>query len=69
MLFDQINSFFIDTANEKGVDWYRSKEQVPINFPFVGDGYLSNKKWPLIEGNTFFIYCMQLKIPNSPFII
>ena len=61
MLFDQIYSFFIDTANEKGVDWYRSKEQVPINFPFVGDGYLSNKKWPLSEESKAVNTCKKLK--------
>ena len=32
-----------------GTAWYRSKEPVPITHPFVGGGYLSNKKWPLIE--------------------
>ena len=36
-------------AKDAGTAWYRSKEPVPINHPFVGDGYLSNKKWPLIE--------------------
>ena len=36
-------------ANAKGIAWYRSKEPVPITQPFVGGGYLSNKKWPLIE--------------------
>ena len=41
----------LDMAKEKGTAWHRSKERVPINFPFVGVGYLSNKKWPLIEGS------------------
>ena len=36
-------------ARERGTAWYRSKEPVPITHPFVGGGYLSNKKWPLIE--------------------
>ena len=36
-------------AKELGAAWYRSKEQVPIKHNFVGDGYLSNKKWPLNE--------------------
>ena len=40
-------------ARERGTAWYRSKEPIPIDHPFVGDGYLGNKKWPLIEGNTF----------------
>ena len=34
-----------------GVTYYRSKETIPIIHPFVGGGYLSNKKWPLNEGN------------------
>ena len=42
-------------AREAGTAWYRSKEPVPIDHPFVGGGYLSNKKWPLNEGNTIFI--------------
>ena len=36
-------------AKEAGKAWYRSKETVPIHEPFVGGGFLSNKKWPLIE--------------------
>ena len=36
-------------ARERGTAWYRSKEPIHIDHPFVGDGYLSNKKWPLIE--------------------
>ena len=40
-------------AKELGAAWYRSKEQVPIKHNFVGDGYLSNKKWPLIEECTY----------------
>ena len=47
----QTIDFEWDMAKEKGTAWYRSKERVPITFPFVGDGYLSNKKWPLIEGS------------------
>ena len=39
-------------AEEAGYAWYRSKEPVPIYHSFVGGGYLSNKKWPLNEGNT-----------------
>ena len=44
-------------AREAGTAWYRSKEPVPIDHPFVGGGYLSNKKWPLNEGSTIFISC------------
>lgn len=40
-------------AKELGAAWYRSKEQVPIKHNFVGDGYLSNKKWPLNEECTY----------------
>ena len=40
-------------AKELGATWYRSKEQVPIKHNFVGDGYLSNKKWPLNEECTY----------------
>ena len=35
--------------HNSGRGWYRSKERAPINHPFVGGGYLSNKKWPLTE--------------------
>ena len=37
-------------AREAGTAWYRSKEPIPLAHPFVGGGYLSNKKWPLNEG-------------------
>ena len=40
----------LDWAREANTTWYRSKETVPIKLPFVGGGYLSNKKWPLNEG-------------------
>ena len=36
-------------AKAAGTAWYRSEKPVPIDHPFVGGGYLSNKKWPLIE--------------------
>ena len=42
-----------DWAKERGTAWYRSKEPIPMKHPFVGGGYLSNKKWPLNEGKTF----------------
>ena len=42
----------LDWAREANTTWYRSKETVPIKLPFVGGGYLSNKKWPLTEGYT-----------------
>ena len=61
-----------DWAKERGTAWYRSKEPIPINHPFVGGGYLSNKKWPLNEGNTLFNIItydnMFLNLPNTPLI-
>ena len=36
-------------AEATGTYWYRSKKPIPISHPFVDGGYLSNKKWPLIE--------------------
>ena len=41
-----------DLAKEVGTAWYRSLESVPFIHPFVGGGYLSNKKWPLNEEST-----------------
>ena len=48
--------FDLDWAREAGAAWYRSKEPVPIKHPFVGGGYLSNKKWPLNEGSRVTSY-------------
>ena len=39
----------MEYAEKSGIGWYRSKEPIPIKHPFVGGGYISNKKWPLIE--------------------
>ena len=39
-------------SEKSGIGWYRSKEPIPIKHPFVGGGYISNKKWPLIEEST-----------------
>ena len=36
-------------AEESGTAWYRSKHPASISYPFVGQGYLSNKKWPLLK--------------------
>ena len=41
----------LEWAREAGTAWYRSKKPVPTFDAFVGGGYLSNKKWPLNEGN------------------
>ena len=41
----------MEWAREAGTAGYRSKKQVPTFDAFVGGGYLSNKKWPLNEGN------------------
>ena len=48
-LYYMKEDYEFNMAKEKGTAWYKSKERVPTNFPFVGGGYLSNKKWPLIE--------------------
>ena len=39
----------MEYAEKSGIGWYRSKEPIPLKNPFVGGGYISNKKWPLIE--------------------
>ena len=36
-------------SEKSGIGWYKSKDPIPIKHPFVGGGYISNKKWPLIE--------------------
>ena len=46
-------------AKKLGAAWYRSEEQVPIKHNFVGDGYLSNKKWPLIEECTYHEFTVE----------
>ena len=43
----------MEWAREAGIAWYRSKEPTYNAF---GVGYLSNKKWPLNEANTIFMY-------------
>ena len=40
---------YLELAKEENTSWYRSKDRIPITNPFVGGGYMSNKKWPLIE--------------------
>ena len=44
----------LQLAKEAETAWYRSKETIPIVYPFVGGGHLSNKKWPLIEEITTY---------------
>ena len=39
-------------SEKSRIGWYKSKEPIPLNNPFVGGGYISNKKWPLIEACT-----------------
>ena len=39
----------LEMAKQAGTAWYRSKDRVPIKSPFLGGGYMSSKKWPLIE--------------------
>ena len=41
-------------SEKSGIGLYRSKEPIPLNHPFVGGGYISNKKWPLIEECTIY---------------
>ena len=53
-LVGRISDSDVKWARDIGTAWYRSKESVPTHPHFVGDGYLSNKKWPLIEETTFF---------------
>ena len=48
-----------------GVTYYRSKETIPIIHPFVGGGYLSNKKWPLNEGITLIQYILYDIFPRN----
>ena len=51
-------------AREAGAAWYRSRSPLQlssVHYPFVGDGYLSNKKWPLNEGSAIGIF-YELKI-------
>ena len=42
-------------AEESGTAWYRSKYPASISYPFVGQGYLSNKKWPLLKVNKILV--------------
>ena len=37
-----------DIARDRGTA-YVTGEIVPVNHPFLGGGFLSNKKWPLNE--------------------
>ena len=46
---------YLEWAKAAGTAWYRSQEPVPVNHPFVGGGYLSNKKWPLIEESNVLV--------------
>ena len=58
-LVGRISDSDVKWARDIGTAWYRSKESVPTHPHFVGDGYLSNKKWPLIEESTFFPLHLQ----------
>ena len=49
-------------SEKSGIGMYRSKEPIPINHPFVGGGYISNKKWPLNEECT--MQCTAYDINN-----
>ena len=52
-------SGYQEMAKAAGKAWYRSKETVPIQDPFVGGGFLSNKKWPLIEECTYHEFTVE----------
>ena len=52
-MFPSLFDVDIEWANELGTVWYRSRQPAPVKHPFVGGGYLANKKWPLIEGSSF----------------
>ena len=43
-------------SEKSRIGWYRSKEPIPLKNPFVGGGYISNKKWPLIEECTIYSF-------------
>ena len=45
----------LERAKGKGTAWYRSKKPLPLAHPLVGGGYLSNKKWPLIEESNVLV--------------
>ena len=60
-LVGRISDSDVKWARDIGTAWYRSKESVPTHPHFVGDGYLSNKKWPLIEESTFFSFPLHLQ--------
>ena len=53
---------------EKGTAWYRSKKPVPVSYYFVGDGYLSNKKWHLMEVCILLIICTSYTYVNAQYI-
>ena len=53
---------------EKGTAWYRSKKPVPVSYHFVGDGYLSNKKWYLMEVCVLLIICTSYTYVNAQYI-
>ena len=46
-------------SEKSGIGWYKSKDPIPIKHPFVGGGYISNKKWPLIE------VCTESNLSNT----
>ena len=55
----KIHKFIYDVW-ESNFTWHRSKEPIPINEGFVGGGYMSNKKWPLLEVRYIFLTLLTL---------
>ena len=49
IISEGLSNVYLEWFKEANTSWYRSKDRIPINNPFVGGGYMSNKKWPLIE--------------------
>ena len=41
---------------QMNLNWHRSKDTMPGKPAYVGGGYMSNKKWPLIEERNFLYY-------------
>ena len=43
---------------QMNLNWHRSKDTMPGKPAYVGGGYMSNKKWPLIEEWNFHV-CLK----------
>ena len=58
-----------DWAKEKGTSWYRSKEPELRGSPGGEGGYMSNKKWPLIEVPHTFNFISSEFVKFNVFIV